>query len=106
MQMIGQFFDVDLEDGKVVVKEGDTLELGSHTLHFVMAPMVHWPEVMVSYMKIPEKILFSADAFGTFWARTVTCSMMTWTLKGAGSMMREDILPISLENTVCRYRRF
>jgi len=67
MQMIGQFFDVDLEDRKVVVKEGDTLELGSHTLHFVMAPMVHWPEVMVSY-EASEKILFSADAFGTFGA--------------------------------------
>ena len=67
MQMIGQFFDVDLEDRKVVVKEGDTLELGSHTLHFVMAPMVHWPEVMVSY-EDSEKILFSADAFGTFGA--------------------------------------
>ena len=52
---------------KVVVKEGDTLELGSHTLHFVMAPMVHWPEVMVSY-EASEKILFSADAFGTFGA--------------------------------------
>ena len=67
MQMIGQFFDVDLEDRKIVVKEGDTLELGSHTLHFVMAPMVHWPEVMVSY-EASEKILFSADAFGTFGA--------------------------------------
>ena len=67
MQMIGQFFDVDLEDRKIVVKEGDTLELGNHTLHFVMAPMVHWPEVMVSY-EDSEKILFSADAFGTFGA--------------------------------------
>lgn len=67
MQMIGQFFDVDLEDRKIVVKEGDTLELGNHTLHFVMAPMVHWPEVMVSY-EASEKILFSADAFGTFRA--------------------------------------
>ena len=50
-----------------MVKEGDTLELGNHTLHFVMAPMVHWPEVMVSY-EDSEKILFSADAFGTFGA--------------------------------------
>ena len=57
----------DLEDRKIVVKEGDTLELGNHTLHFVMAPMVHWPEVMVSY-EASEKILFSADAFGTFGA--------------------------------------
>lgn len=67
MQMIGQFFDADLDGRQVVVKEGDTLELGSHTLHFVMAPMVHWPEVMVSY-EDSEKILFSADAFGTFGA--------------------------------------
>ena len=67
MQMIGQFFDVDLEDRKIVVKEGDTLSLGSHTLQFVMAPMVHWPEVMVAY-ETSEKILFSADGFGKFGA--------------------------------------
>lgn len=71
MQMIGQFFDVDLEDRKIVVKEGDTLELGSHTLHFVMAPMVHWPEVMVTY-ESSEKILFSADGFGKFGALSLT----------------------------------
>lgn len=70
MQMIGQFFDIDLEDRKVVVKEGDTLELGSHTLHFVMAPMVHWPEVMVSYDSC-DKVLFSADGFGKFGALDV-----------------------------------
>lgn len=67
MQMISQFFDADLEGRQVVVKEGDTLELGNHTLHFVMAPMVHWPEVMVSYEET-TKILFAADAFGTFGA--------------------------------------
>ena len=67
MQMISQFFDADLEGRQVVVKEGDTLELGNHTLHFVMAPRVHWPEVMVSY-EDSEKILFSAAAFGTFGA--------------------------------------
>ena len=65
MQMISQFFDADLEGRQVVVKEGDTLELGNHTLHFVMAPMVHWPEVMVEYEET-EKVLFSADAFGRF----------------------------------------
>lgn len=65
--MIPQFFDCDLEDKKVVVAEGDTLELGSHTLQFYMAPMVHWPEVMVEY-ETSEKILFSADAFGKFGA--------------------------------------
>ncbi len=65
--MISQFFDVDLEGRTVTVKEGDTLELGSHTLQFFMAPMVHWPEVMVAYEQ-SEKILFSADGFGKFGA--------------------------------------
>ena len=61
-----QFFDIaDLEDRKIVVKEGDELNIGEHTLKFVMAPMVHWPEVMFTYEK-KEKILFSADAFGKF----------------------------------------
>lgn len=63
--MIGQFFDLDLAGRQVTVKEGDTLSLGSHTLQFVMAPMVHWPEVMVTY-EPSEKILFSADGFGRF----------------------------------------
>lgn len=65
--MIGQFFDVDLEGRKVVVAEGDTVSLGQHTLQFFMAPMVHWPEVMVTYEQ-SEKILFSADGFGKFGA--------------------------------------
>lgn len=63
--MLPQFFEVDLTDRSVVVKEGDELNLGSHTLQFFMAPMIHWPEVMVAYEK-SEKILFSADAFGKF----------------------------------------
>lgn len=66
-QMLPQFFAVDLAGRTVTVKEGDTLELGSHTLHFYMAPMVHWPEVMVTY-ESSEKILFSADGFGKFGA--------------------------------------
>lgn len=65
--MISQFFDVDFEDKKVVVAEGEELSLGEHTLVFYMAPMVHWPEVMVTYEK-KEKILFSADGFGKFGA--------------------------------------
>ena len=66
--MIAQFFDVNLsDDRKVVVGEGDTVNLGTHTLQFFMAPMVHWPEVMVEYEK-SEKILFSADGFGKFGA--------------------------------------
>ena len=65
--MIPQFFDVDISDRTVAVKEGDTLCLGKHTLQFFMAPMVHWPEVMVTYEQT-EKILFSADGFGKFGA--------------------------------------
>lgn len=65
--MIPQFFNVDLTDRTVVVKEGDTLSLGTHTLQFFMAPMVHWPEVMVTYEQT-EKVLFSADGFGKFGA--------------------------------------
>lgn len=66
-QMMRQFFDFDVDSRALVVKEGDSLELGQHTLRFYTAPMVHWPEVMVSYEE-SEKILFSADAFGTFGA--------------------------------------
>ncbi len=66
-QMLPQFFELDIEDRKVQVAEGDTLELGSHVLTFMMAPMVHWPEVMVEY-ESSEKVLFSADAFGKFGA--------------------------------------
>lgn len=65
--MLPQFFDIDPDIKKLTVAEGDTLSLGSHTLTFVMAPMVHWPEVMVSY-ESTEKILFSADGFGKFGA--------------------------------------
>lgn len=65
--MMAQFFNMDLEDRKVVVKEGEELSLGTHTLQFYMAPMVHWPEVMVTYEKA-EKVLFSADGFGKFGA--------------------------------------
>ncbi len=63
--MIPQFFSIDISGRSVVVKEGEELSLGNHVLTFVMAPMVHWPEVMVTYDKT-EKVLFSADAFGKF----------------------------------------
>lgn len=65
--MIGQFFDCDISGRTVTVKEGDTLNTGRHTFTFLMAPMVHWPEVMVTY-DAADKVLFSADAFGTFGA--------------------------------------
>lgn len=68
VKMMPQFFyDVELEGRTLGVKEGDTLSLGGRTLHFAMAPMVHWPEVMVTYDST-EKILFSADGFGKFGA--------------------------------------
>ena len=65
--MMQQFFCTDFSESSVVVKEGDTLKTGGHTLHFVMAPMVHWPEAMVTYDET-DKVLFSADGFGTFGA--------------------------------------
>lgn len=64
-KMISQFFDIDLGDKAISMKEGDILNLGKHKLHFIMAPMVHWPEVMMNYEET-EKVLFSADAFGKF----------------------------------------
>ena len=75
IQMMPQFFDsVDFESRTVAVKEGDMLSLGSHTLQFFVAPMVHWPEVMVSYEQ-SEKVLFAADAFGKFGA---LCNEGSW----------------------------
>ena len=67
LNMINQFFDFDTENRVMLVKEGESLNTGSHEFVFYMAPMVHWPEVMVSYEK-KNKILFSADAFGSFGA--------------------------------------
>ena len=67
VQMLPQFFNADFSDRTIAVKEGDPLSLGEHTLTFYAAPMVHWPEVMVSY-ESREKVLFSADAFGKFGA--------------------------------------
>ena len=68
--MMKNFFGTDFEDRRIVVTEGDTLSLGSHTLAFVLAPMVHWPEVMVTY-DVKDKVLFSADGFGKFGALDV-----------------------------------
>lgn len=67
LEMIKQFFDFDIDSKVTVIAEGDTLNTGKHNLTFVMAPMVHWPEAMVTYDTV-DKILFSADAFGTFGA--------------------------------------
>ena len=68
--MMKNFFGTEYEDRRIVVKEGDTLELGSHTLNFVGAPMVHWPEVLMTY-ESTDKVLFSADGFGKFGALDV-----------------------------------
>ena len=68
--MINNFFDIDIDDRKVVVNNGEILSLGRHELTFVFAPMVHWPEVMVTYDST-DKVLFSADAFGKFGALDV-----------------------------------
>ena len=68
--ILSNFFDIDLSKRKVIVSEGDILDIGKHKLQFIMAPMVHWPEVMMTYDQT-EKILFSADAFGKFGALDV-----------------------------------
>ncbi len=68
--MMKNFFGTEFEDRRIVVKEGDTLELGAHTLAFVAAPMVHWPEVIMTY-DTKDKVLFSADGFGKFGALDV-----------------------------------
>ncbi len=66
-KMMENFYSLQTEERRLVVKEGDTLELGKHTLKFITAPMVHWPEVLMTY-DVTDKILFSADAFGSFGA--------------------------------------
>lgn len=68
--MMSKFFQTDYADNRIVVKEGDTLNLGEHTLNFITAPMVHWPEVMMTYDST-DKVLFSADGFGKFGALDV-----------------------------------
>lgn len=66
-KMMENFYSLQTEERRLVVKEGDTLKLGKHTLKFIAAPMVHWPEVLMTY-DVTDKILFSADAFGSFGA--------------------------------------
>ena len=95
--MMGQFFpDMNLEGHTLEVKNGDTLTLGSHVLTFVFAPMVHWPEVMVTYDST-DKVLFSADGFGKFGALDAE---EDWTMKPAA------IISVLWENTVHRCRSF
>lgn len=75
--MFSQFFDIPFEGKTITVKEGESLSLGQHNLTFIMAPMVHWPEVMVTY-ESTEKILFSADGFGKFGALSLTENDEDW----------------------------
>ncbi len=75
--MIKNFYGEDVAKNKLVIKEGDTLFLGKHELHFIAAPMVHWPEVMMTY-ESTEKVLFSADGFGRFGANEKELSPAEW----------------------------
>ena len=75
--MMSHLFKYSSFDHKIVVKEGDTIDLGKHKLSFIMAPMVHWPEVMMTY-ESTEKVLFSADAFGRFGANNVKENITLW----------------------------
>ena len=103
--MMKQFFEFDVDQYVVPVKEGDTLSLGVHTLTFVMAPMVHWPEVMVTY-ETTEKILFSADAFGSFGAIDGNIFADETDYKNSGCRKPEDTTATSSENTVPRCRPY
>ena len=94
--MVGQFFDIDLTDRKVVVAEGDKLSLGKHELTFVMAPMVHWPEVMMEY-ESTDKVLFSADGL---------VSLVRSILMRTGHVRQDVITSILLESMVLRCRQF
>lgn len=104
LKLIGQFYDMDLEGRTLTVKENDTLDLGRHTLHFYLTPMVHWPEVMMTFEE-QEGILFSADAFGSFGASTAIFSMTSWILTATGFRTPAAITATSWANTVPRYRR-
>ena len=93
--MVKRFFDTDFTSRLQIVKEGDTLQLGQHTLTFVMAPMIHWPEVMMSY-ESKEGILFAADAFGKFGALSHPDS----------EGMAADHLHGTVEGWACEARRY
>ena len=84
-----QFFGPAVAPARQVVKEGDVLDLGAHKLHFVAAPMVHWPEVIVTYDST-DKVLFSADGFGKFGANDVASSASTARRPRRSSRRRPD----------------
>lgn len=88
-RMLPQFMPVDVSERRIIVKEGEELSLGSHRLTFVMAPMVHWPEVMVTYEKT-EKVLFSADAFGKFGAVNLDAGMAASSMETDGKVIGKN----------------
>ena len=92
--MLPQFFDIDLTDRTVTVKEGDSLNLGEHTLSFYMAPMVHWPEVMVTYESKEKGFFLPMDSVNS--VHLIQTKI--------GLVRQEDITLIFAENTVCRFR--
>ena len=94
--MMQNFFDLDLEGHQIIVDNGGTLSLGKHNLTFVFAPMVHWPEVMVTYDST-EKVLFP---------QTASENSVPWMQMNHGTMRQEDTISASLENMVCRFRIF
>ena len=92
--MMKNFFGTDFTDNRIVVSEGDTLCLGNHTLTFVAAPMVHWPEVIVTYDSA-DKVLFSADGFGKFG---------TWMPTRTGLARPAATISASWANTALKYK--
>lgn len=101
--MIGQYFHVSLKDRFLSSDEKLEISLGTHRLRFLKAPMVHWPEVTFTYEET-EKVLFSADAFGTFGVLNGSVLPTMWIMKRNISQASGNIMPISWLVTVCRYR--
>ena len=98
-------FSFDLTGKTLTVKEGDTFCSGKHTFRFIMSPMVHWPEAMMTYDE-KDKVLFSADAFGTFNALNGIYSTMNLILTESGLMKRAVIIQISSENTARKFKMY
>lgn len=105
VQMIRQYFTFDVDSRAVVVKEGDVLETGNHRFTFMMAPMVHWPEVMVTY-EPEEGLLFPQMLLDALVRLTVRCLQTKWILRVIIWMRHAAIIPILWENTARRCRRF
>ena len=106
VQMLPQFFGTtNFSQRTIAVKEGDTLSLGRHTLQFFMAPMVHWPEVMVTYEQT-QRIIFSADAFGTFGALDNNLTLHKTDSTPTGQTKRDDTITTSAASTESLYKPY